>query len=445
MSGIVGDQPVLVGLDRGDDVPHVHVAPPLELFEQEVADRGTVHDRPVERLVGDVEQPASVGAEAPAQRHPVRILRRRRVERSRGRRLPVDDELPLLVVVHPAPADVQRRAASSRSRACRSRARVPRPRTCAGASPPTHPLLPARPRRPPCRRRRRGRRAFARGARRPGRRMPARRPARDGSWGQATGAGTFRPARAVGMSMDRREFALAAAVAPFALRAIARRRSFGARHLRRRGAARRRRSRLVPCCALHRDPARPAVGRAGRRAGSRLPHGDGSRLDRRPARGAPRAPTDSSSRATPQRIPTAGTRSSPTRAGAASWSSMCCAASSSAGLRLPGWARHLTIDSRRPAALGRARHRRGARRGRRREAAPPCLDADARIPRARCRSCARRPNLDHLRCESRARRRRARAEGRPCAPARHLRRAALPTSRAATRERCTSRICAVAF
>ncbi len=105
---IVGDQPVLVGLDRGDDVPHVHVAPPLELFEQEVADRCTVHDRPVERLVGDVEQPASVGAEAPAQRHPVGILRRRRVERSRSRRLPVDDELPLLVVVHPAPAHVQR-------------------------------------------------------------------------------------------------------------------------------------------------------------------------------------------------------------------------------------------------------------------------------------------------------------------------------------------------
>ena len=106
--GIVGDQPVLVGLDRGDDVPHVQVTPPLELLEQEVTDGGAVNDRPVEGLVGDVEQPSSVGAEAPAQRHPVWIVWGRRVERPRGRRLPVDHELPLLAVVHPAAADVQR-------------------------------------------------------------------------------------------------------------------------------------------------------------------------------------------------------------------------------------------------------------------------------------------------------------------------------------------------
>ena len=105
---VVRDQPVLVGLDRRDDVAHVHVAVALELLEQEVADGGTVDDRAVERLVGDVEQPAAVGAEAPAQRDAVRILRRRRVERARGRRLPVDDDLPLLVVVHPAAADVER-------------------------------------------------------------------------------------------------------------------------------------------------------------------------------------------------------------------------------------------------------------------------------------------------------------------------------------------------
>ena len=57
--GLVGDQPVLVGLDRRDDVAHVHVAVALELLEQEVADRGAVDDRAVERLVGDVEQRAA--------------------------------------------------------------------------------------------------------------------------------------------------------------------------------------------------------------------------------------------------------------------------------------------------------------------------------------------------------------------------------------------------
>ena len=51
----------------------------------------------------------AVGAEPAAQRDAVRILRRRGVERARGRRLPVDDELPSLLVVHPAAADVERR------------------------------------------------------------------------------------------------------------------------------------------------------------------------------------------------------------------------------------------------------------------------------------------------------------------------------------------------
>ena len=84
------------------------VAVALELLEQEVADRRAVDDRAVERLVGDVEQPAAVGAEAPAQRDAVRVVRRRRVERPCRRRLPVDDELLLLLVVHPAAADVER-------------------------------------------------------------------------------------------------------------------------------------------------------------------------------------------------------------------------------------------------------------------------------------------------------------------------------------------------
>ena len=105
---VVGDQPVLVGLDRRDDVAHVSVAAAVELLEQEVADAGAVERRAVERLVGDVEQLPSLGAEAAAQRDALRILRRGRVEGPCRRRLPVDDDLVALVVVHPAAADVER-------------------------------------------------------------------------------------------------------------------------------------------------------------------------------------------------------------------------------------------------------------------------------------------------------------------------------------------------
>ena len=106
--GVVRDQAVLVGLDRRDDVAHVHVAVALELLEQEVADRGAVDDRAVESLVRDVDHRAALGAEASAQRDAVRILRGRRVERACRRGLPVHDQLPLLLVVHPAPPDVER-------------------------------------------------------------------------------------------------------------------------------------------------------------------------------------------------------------------------------------------------------------------------------------------------------------------------------------------------
>ena len=37
---VARDEPVLVGLDRRDDVAHVRVAVALELLEQEVVDRG---------------------------------------------------------------------------------------------------------------------------------------------------------------------------------------------------------------------------------------------------------------------------------------------------------------------------------------------------------------------------------------------------------------------
>ena len=102
------DQPVLVGLDRRDDVAHVHVAVALELLEQEVADGRAVEDRAVERLVGDVDHAPPVRAEAAAQADAVRIDGRRGVERPRRGRLPVDDDLPALLVVHPAAPDVER-------------------------------------------------------------------------------------------------------------------------------------------------------------------------------------------------------------------------------------------------------------------------------------------------------------------------------------------------
>ena len=84
------------------------VAAALELLEQEVADAGAVERRAVERLVGDVEQPPALRAEAAAQRDALRVGRRRGVEGPRRGRLPVDDDLLPLVVVHPAAADVQR-------------------------------------------------------------------------------------------------------------------------------------------------------------------------------------------------------------------------------------------------------------------------------------------------------------------------------------------------
>ena len=106
--GCVRDQAVLVCLDRCDDVAHARLATPVELLEQKVADARAVEHGAVERLVGDVRQPAAGGAEAPAQGDALRIDRSGRVEGARGRRLPVDDELSLLGILHPAATDVER-------------------------------------------------------------------------------------------------------------------------------------------------------------------------------------------------------------------------------------------------------------------------------------------------------------------------------------------------
>jgi hypothetical protein len=102
------DQAVLVGLDRGDDVAHAHVAAALELLEQEVRDARALDGAAVERLVGDVDETPALGAEAAPLLDAVRRLGCRRVEGPRRGRLPVDDQRLVLLVVHPAAADVQR-------------------------------------------------------------------------------------------------------------------------------------------------------------------------------------------------------------------------------------------------------------------------------------------------------------------------------------------------
>jgi hypothetical protein len=102
------DQSVLVALDRGDDVGHVLLAAALELFEQDVGDAARERRAgAVERLVDEIAQRPAFHPEAPAGRDSPRRERRRRVERPRGRRLPVDDER-LVALVHPAPPDVER-------------------------------------------------------------------------------------------------------------------------------------------------------------------------------------------------------------------------------------------------------------------------------------------------------------------------------------------------
>jgi hypothetical protein len=104
---LAGDQVVLVGLDRRDDVAHPRVAGPLELLEQEIVDGGrSVGEGAVESLVADPGQLAAARAEAAAHRDAVRRRGRRRVEGPCRRRLPVDDQRAAGVVVHPAAPDV---------------------------------------------------------------------------------------------------------------------------------------------------------------------------------------------------------------------------------------------------------------------------------------------------------------------------------------------------
>ena len=104
--GLSRDEPILVCLDRRDDVPHVRLAAALELVEQEVPARD--RPRPVQRLVAQIEQATAVAAKPAAKRDVVGLGGSRDVERPGGGRLPVDDEHVARVVVDPAPANVER-------------------------------------------------------------------------------------------------------------------------------------------------------------------------------------------------------------------------------------------------------------------------------------------------------------------------------------------------
>src|SRR5204862_3190828 len=61
---LAGEQAVLVGLDRRHDVAHPTLATPLELLAQEVGGAGALERRAVERLVGGVDEPPPLRAEA---------------------------------------------------------------------------------------------------------------------------------------------------------------------------------------------------------------------------------------------------------------------------------------------------------------------------------------------------------------------------------------------
>ena len=111
------DHPVLLGLDGADDVAHPAGAGGVERHHQRAL---AGHDRPVplrvvgvevEHLVLDAGHLPALGGQLPAPDHPVRPHRGGPVERLGRRRPPVDQQLPVLVVGQPDPADVPALAA----------------------------------------------------------------------------------------------------------------------------------------------------------------------------------------------------------------------------------------------------------------------------------------------------------------------------------------------
>jgi hypothetical protein len=106
------DHPVLLGLDRADDVAHLAGAGGVQRHHQRAL---AGHHRPVplrvvrvevEHLVLDAGDLPVLGGQLPAPDDPVRLHRGGPVERLGRRRPPVDQQLPVLVVGQPDPADV---------------------------------------------------------------------------------------------------------------------------------------------------------------------------------------------------------------------------------------------------------------------------------------------------------------------------------------------------
>ena len=262
---------------------------------------------------------------------PCGSLRRRGVERARRGRLPVHDELLLLLVVHPAAADVERRA------------RIVSTVEPAEAEPALGVLVGAQPLRRPRVHRGLGDLAVDLVA---GAGHDLAHPLEvlvgpiDVALALSAGPGgslvqrTDRDLRCKGgrtFTVNRREFVALAAAAPFAVRATlaaAAAAPLRARHLRRGVAARRRRPGGVQDRALDRDATRAARDRARRQPRRRRPLGARETLDRRRASRAARARRASTPHAMRRRIPTRCMPSSRIRATASSQSTWRAAASS---------------------------------------------------------------------------------------------------------------------
>ena len=206
------------------------------------------------------------------------------------------------------------------------------------------------------------------------------------------------PCRARGRreSVNRSEFLALAAAAPFgAARRPDGAAAVGARHVRRRGAARGGRpAARSASSARFATVAGSARDRARRRPRRRLPHRGRRRLDRRP----PRRAASCCAGLVEPRYTVAhpdGRHAFVTDSGRSSVTALDVATGRhrSAACKLPGWARHLTIDRAGRRLWVSPRLGLGARRRRRRRRAAARGDADARLRRARRRHRARRAAL----------------------------------------------------
>ena len=117
---VARDQLVLVRRDRRDDLAHLADALARDVLDDRLGEvilacrqgipgrHGGPGAAGHERLVDEAEHAAILDVEPPAARQPVRIARRRRVERLGGRRPPVDREQLVVRAPDGMAADVER-------------------------------------------------------------------------------------------------------------------------------------------------------------------------------------------------------------------------------------------------------------------------------------------------------------------------------------------------